>query len=146
MFKRIVLVGCWIRLGSLWHRIVCNLLVNCRQTEFTSIKLYPMSEYTCFFKRLFRTTYYTCIFRLLYGSYNFGVHCRVEIVWSHGYLVSEYTIHITYLLTYSEKLRIEIHKISFIFSKRVLQVVYGFVSSFQFRNESVRFRGMNKLV
>lgn len=50
---------------------------------------------------------------------------------SCGYSVSEYASKVSYLLPYSEKLRMELHKVSSIFSEKVLQVVYGFVSSFQ---------------
>lgn len=68
---------------------------------------------------------------------------------SRGYLVSEYTFHITYLLPYSGKLRTEICKISLVFSGQILQVVHGFVSSFRFwelKLTCLRFTGMNKLV
>lgn len=52
---------------------------------------------------------------------------------SCGYSVSEYASKVSYLLAYREKLRMELHKVSSIFSEKVLQVVYGFVSSFQFQ-------------
>lgn len=77
------------------------------------------------------------VFSVYYMTVQFGVvtitraHCGVQIVSSCGYLVSEYAFHITYLLPYSEKLRIKRHEIASIFNE-VLQAVYGFVSSFWF--------------